>query len=107
MGDAADTEAIVVIGRLGIGERDLDAFAASLPAMIEHAVGESGCLHYAFGRDVADPTIFHISEEWATQAALDEHVRSSAYRAWAADLRAMDVRERSVTIYSVAARTTR
>lgn len=101
------TPAIVIIGRLGIAEGDLAEFVGSLPALIEHATDEPGCVHYAFGRDITDPSVFHISEEWASQAALDEHVRSSGYRDWAAALRRMDVLERSVTIYSVADRATR
>jgi quinol monooxygenase YgiN len=107
MRDEVASGPIVIIGRLGIAHADLDEFMTSLPGLIEHAVGEPGCVHYAFGRDLVDPTVFHISEEWATQSALDEHVRSAGYREWAAALRGMDVRERSVTIYSVAERTTR
>jgi quinol monooxygenase YgiN len=101
------SESIVIIGTLGIAPGDVDEFVGSLPALIEHAIGETGCVHYAFGRDLVDPTVFHIGEEWATRAALDQHVRSAGYRAWAQMLRAMDVRQRDVTIYTVAERTVR
>jgi quinol monooxygenase YgiN len=101
------SEAIVVIGTLRIGPDDLEQFAGLLPRLIEHAVGEPGCVHYTFARDLVDPTVFHISEEWETQAALDDHVRGVGYRQWAAALRGMNVPERSVTIYSVVDRTTR
>lgn len=64
---------IVIAGTIVIHpERAEQATAAAL-AMQEATLAEAGCVAYRFSFAVGDPSTVCIFEQWADQAALDEH----------------------------------
>lgn len=46
-------------------------------AMVKATNEETGCLHYAFAQDIADPDLIRISERWDSQEALAAHGASA------------------------------
>jgi quinol monooxygenase YgiN len=64
---------LVINGVLTIDPaRRADLVAAAL-TMMAASQAEDGCHHYVFTADLERDDIFHISEKWTDQAALDAH----------------------------------
>lgn len=46
---------------------------------------EAGCIQYTVSRALDDPAIFFLYEEWADQAALDDHYKTPHFLNWGVD----------------------
>jgi quinol monooxygenase YgiN len=55
-------------------------FLNSVGAMLEPTRVAPGCLGCRLYADCEDPNAFTLVEEWASQAALNRHLTSSAYK---------------------------
>lgn len=44
--------------------------------MVQETRKEPGCNHYGFSWDVTDPCLLRVIEEWESQEALDQHMKS-------------------------------
>ena len=66
--------------RLAISEQQRSEVLRTLRVLRGHATAKSGCAGFSISQDVSDPQTLTISEQWATRADLDEHVRSADYR---------------------------
>ena len=53
----------------------LDRFEATATEVMRASRKEPGCIVYDYGRNLEDPTRFHITEIWESQAALDRHLQ--------------------------------
>ncbi len=67
----------------------------SFAALLEPTRVEPGCIGSSLYTDFQDPNAFMLVEEWASQAALDRHLTSSAYKTLVA---AMELSERPPVI---------
>jgi quinol monooxygenase YgiN len=53
-----------------------DAATEAARKMVTETRKEAGCLHYGFSWDVTDPCLLRVIEEWESQEALDQHMKS-------------------------------
>ena len=67
---------IRIIARLIARPDAIDALRAECLAMLEPTRKEAGCVSYELLNNSADPTDFTFVEEWASQAAIDAHMKT-------------------------------
>lgn len=64
---------IIVMGEVRFGDGEIARLKEALARNVASSRSEEGCLRYAYGSDLADPTLLLITEAWRDQAALDAH----------------------------------
>jgi quinol monooxygenase YgiN len=62
---------------------------------------EAGCTHYAFARCVENPQAVWITEEWDSEQALQDHLKSAHVTAFLDQIRTMGVVSVDVRKYQV------
>jgi quinol monooxygenase YgiN len=67
---------IIVKGEVRFGAGEIARLKAEFEAMIRATRAEAGCASYAYSADLLDPDLLLVAEEWASEAALDEHMQS-------------------------------
>ncbi len=67
------SDTILVTGVIDLDPAKRDEAITVLTAAMEATRAEDGCEHYVFSADLSDPGRFHVSEQWANQAASDAH----------------------------------
>jgi quinol monooxygenase YgiN len=67
---------IAISARITISPDFADAYAKAALAIIPATRKEAGCNYYAFGRDIEDSNVVLISEEWTSEQALRDHLKS-------------------------------
>ncbi len=95
---------IAISARLEIEAGRIDDYLAAVADIIERTRAEAGCRVYAFARDIQIPNVLWISEEWDSDAALDEHLKSPHIRAFlkqVADIGLPSVDVRKYTVSAV------
>jgi quinol monooxygenase YgiN len=65
---------IIVTGTIDFDPAKRDEAIAAVTACMEATRQEEGCEHYAFSGDFADPGRMYVSEQWASQEAMDTHM---------------------------------
>jgi quinol monooxygenase YgiN len=70
---------IVVHGLARIRPDMLETVLAAAVLMSESSRTEPGCGGYRFSRDVADPAVLVLAEEWASEDALQTHLASPGF----------------------------
>jgi quinol monooxygenase YgiN len=65
---------IIITGVIDLDPGKRDEFIAAANTAMEATRAEDGCESYAFSADLADQGRFYVSEQWATQAAMDTHM---------------------------------
>lgn len=71
---------ISVVGSYEIDPQDVAAFAKIATESIEQTVNKQGCLYYIASQDLKQTNVFHLTEGWASQADLDAHGASPAFK---------------------------
>ncbi|MRV71664.1 antibiotic biosynthesis monooxygenase [Duganella sp. FT92W] len=67
---------IAISARITLAPEFTDAFSDAAAAIIAPTRKEAGCNYYAFGRDLEESNVILISEEWASEQALLDHLKS-------------------------------
>ncbi len=67
---------IAISARITLAPEFTAAFGDAAAAIIAPTRQEAGCNYYAFGRDLEDANVILISEEWASEQALLDHLQS-------------------------------
>ena len=68
---------IIIAGEVKLKDAaEMERVRGAITAMVEASRAEEGCISYAFGRDLTDPSVFVVLERWKDQAALDEHFQT-------------------------------
>ena len=65
---------IIVNGTVRFGAGKLAGLKEALARNIAATRAEAGCLSYAYGIDVEDEDLVHVSEQWESEAAIDAHM---------------------------------
>ena len=65
---------ILVTGTIDFDPANRDKAIETVTACMEATRAEDGCEFYAFSGDLNDPGRFHVSEQWASQEAMDAHM---------------------------------
>jgi quinol monooxygenase YgiN len=71
---------IVIAGEVYFPPENRDAALAGAKALIDMALAEPGCRHYAWTADPHDPGRVHVFEEWDSADELQAHLEGEAYR---------------------------
>jgi len=67
---------ILVTGTIDFDPTNRDKAIETVTACMEATRAEDGCEFYAFSGDLGDPGRFHVSEQWASQEAMDSHMQT-------------------------------
>ena len=95
---------IAISARLEIEAGRIDEYLAAVSDIIERTRAEAGCRVYAFARDIQIPNVLWISEEWDSDDALNEHLKSPHIQAFlkrVADIALPSVDVRKYTVSAV------
>lgn len=93
--------AFLVRARYVIDPADTPAFKAIATRMAEHANQQDGCCFLNAAQDVLDPNIFHLVEGWVSKEAFERLFASSEFQEVLKAALALNVVERSGTLYFV------
>ncbi len=69
--------AIILVAEIKAKSDDIEAVKKALKAMVAPTRKEKGCLAYNLHQSKKDKSVFMFYEQWASQAALDEHGKSA------------------------------
>lgn len=97
---------VLVIGQYLVHPSDADDFRQTVVETTRAARRIDGCLHYSFAADLEVAGLFHLSELWSDQSALDRRLASEEFRETGSKVSKMNILSRSVTRYSSAVATT-
>ncbi len=67
---------LAVIARAELGADSAEDWVAAARTLVEPTLQEPGCQWYAMSRDICDPNVVWISEQWEDSAALEAHLRT-------------------------------
>lgn len=73
---------IVIAGHLSLKADKTESAAVALAELVSATRAESGCIEYAMGFDLVDPTLVRIFEVWESDDALANHAGSSHVDQW-------------------------
>lgn len=71
------SDTILVTGYFDIDPAHREAAAAAATAVMEATRAEDGCVRYDYSEALDKPGRIHVSEEWASQAAMDAHMATA------------------------------
>lgn len=90
---------IVLNGTVRMPEGAFDDFQQAVRAMVAATLQEDGCIRYAFGQDMLDRTLIHITEAWRDRAALDAHFATPHMADWKAALGRIGMTDRNLRVH--------
>lgn len=67
---------IAITARVELAPASVEDYVEAAKTLVEPTREEKGCQLYAMARDICDPSVIWISEQWEAQADLDAHLRS-------------------------------
>jgi quinol monooxygenase YgiN len=74
--------AIIIHGRLAIRSEMLEEVRAAAVQLAKTSRAEPRCNEFLFTRDLADPTVMVLTEEWASEEALQAHFATPYFRSF-------------------------
>jgi len=77
---------VVVAGEIEFPPENRDAALAGARELIEMALAEKGCRHYAWSADPHYPGRVHVFEEWESAEDLQVHLTAPSYTGMLAHL---------------------
>ena len=92
---------IRIIARFTARPDSIDALRTLLLGMLEPTRKEAGCVSYELLNNSADPTDFTFVEEWASQAAIDAHMKTPHLQVVVADSAPLLASPLDVRFYTV------
>lgn len=77
---------IVISGEIDLNPKDREPALLGAGPLIQAALDEQGCTHYAWTADLARPGRVHVFEEWESEADLAVHLAGKPYQGMLAHL---------------------
>ncbi len=87
---------LVVTGEFRFEPGKDDAVRAAMVDMMNESAKEAGCHHYRFYRDVENPEIYRVYEEWESDQHLADHGASAHMKEFRGRLKEIGVVSRDV-----------
>lgn len=87
---------LVVTGEFRFNEGKDQALHAAMVDMMNESNKEAGCHHYRFYRDVENPSIYRVYEEWESEKHLADHAASEHMKVFRGRLKEIGVVSRKV-----------
>ena len=92
---------VSVIVRIQLSAESAPAYAEAAKAVVAATREEAGCQWYGIAVDVADPCVVWVSEQWASQADLDLHLKTPHVAAFLEACAALEILDMEVRRYEV------
>jgi quinol monooxygenase YgiN len=92
---------LVVKAQLTIAVEYKNAFLQQIDTLIQHSLGESGCISFGCYADVAAPTSHVVLAEWENSESLARHEQSAHVMAFKNAVREMIEDRRETMVYEV------
>ena len=92
---------VSVIVRIQLSAESAPAYAEAAKAVVVATREEAGCQWYGIAVDVADPCVVWVSEQWASQADLDAHLKTPHVAAFLEACAALEILDMEVRRYEV------
>ncbi len=67
---------LAIIARVELSKEDADAYVEAATKLVAPTREEPGCQFYGMARDICEPHIVWISEQWDSKEHLDAHLRA-------------------------------
>ena len=93
---------VSVIVRIELSADSAPQYAEAAQAVVANTRQEPGCQWYGIAVDVADPCVIWVSEQWASQAHLDAHLKTAHVAAFLEACAALEILDMEVRRYEVA-----
>ena len=94
---------VSVIVRIQLSADSAERYARAAEAVVASTRQEPGCQWYGIAVDVTDPCVVWISEQWASQADLDAHLKTAHVGAFLEACASLEILDMEVRRYEVAA----
>ena len=94
---------IAISARFEIAPEHVEGYIAAVQPVIAATRQEAGCRLYAFSRDVVEPNVIWVAEEWESDEALQAHFATEHVITFRKYLAGVTFISRDVRKYSVAA----
>lgn len=82
---------IAIIARVELGASDAESYVAAARNLVAPTLEEKGCQLYGMARDICEPNVVWIGEQWDSQEDLDNHLRSDHVQAFLAQVGTMEM----------------
>ena len=92
---------VSVIVRIQLSEESAPKYAEAAQAVVASTRQEAGCQWYGIATDVTDPWVVWVSEQWASQADLDAHLKTPHVGAFLQACAALEILDMEVRRYEV------
>ena len=92
---------VSVIVRIQLSAESAPAYAEGAKAVVAATREEVGSQRYGIAVDVADPCVFWVSYQWASQLDLDAHLKTSHVTAFSEACAALEILDMEVRRYDV------
>ena len=92
---------LAIIAKVTLDPGAVAAYLEAAKPIIPATRNEAGCNHYAFARCVENPGVVWIMEEWTSEQALQDHLRSPHITAFLATVQPLKLLGVDVKKYQV------
>ena len=92
---------VLIAGTVDVASDARDQALRDARPLIDEALGEPGCLAYAWTCDPFEPGRIHVFEEWESEQTLGEHLRAPSYLRMLAHLGRVGIRSAVTRKYRV------
>jgi quinol monooxygenase YgiN len=92
---------IVALGDVYVQVPRREAAAEAMLAEQRAALGDAGCISFAFAEALDEPGHYVVTQRWDDREALEAHYRSEAFFRYQAAIAPLLVRDSELTLHSV------
>lgn len=92
---------IIISGEIDLAPEAREKALLDAKPLIEAALAEKGCVHYAWSADLSLPGRVHVFEEWETEADLANHFLAEPYRNMGGHLAGVGIKSAATRKYRV------
>ena len=93
---------VSVIVRIQLSAESAPGYAEAAKPVVAATRQEPGCQWYGIAADVTDPCVIWVSEQWASQADLDAHLKTAHVADFLKACAALEILDMEVRRYEVA-----
>jgi quinol monooxygenase YgiN len=93
---------VIVAGSFRVPAERFGDLQPHLEAVIAASRAEDGCIAYSYARDVGDPELFRVFEQWRHPAALDAHFKAPHMLEWQRVRAQHGFHDRRIRSYAIA-----
>lgn len=92
---------LAILAKITLEPGSVDSYLQAARPILTLTREEPGCTHYAFSRCVENAAVVWITEEWESEQALQDHLRSPHITAFLNQIKSMAVLSVEVRKYGV------